>query len=50
MLPTNLGTQVHGICIWVKTHYGVKTNCHNLTVFDTCGTLIYQGGCLENIL
>jgi hypothetical protein len=32
MLHANLGTQVHGICVWVKTHYGVNKK---LSQFDS---------------
>ncbi len=36
---------------WKFSRYGVnKKNCHNLIIFNTCGTLIYHGGCLESIL
>jgi hypothetical protein len=42
-LITNLLEGWMYVMVWTK-------NCHNLTIFNTYGTLIYHGGCLKNIL
>jgi hypothetical protein len=34
----------------VKAHYGVNKKLSRFDNFDTHRTLIYHGGCLENIL
>ncbi len=46
----DLETKCHIMMLKNDCMFRYKQKNHSLIVFNTCGTLIYHGGCFENIL